>query len=211
VIYHVINRGNGRQRIFHKPQDYAAFVALLLWVIERVPMRILGFCLMPNHWHLVLWPRKDGDLSRFMLRLTTTHVARYHSHYHQRARGHLYQGRFKSFPVEADEYFLALMRYVESNAVRAGMVKRARDWRWSSFARRRGAKDELLHDWPVDRPGGWEALLDDPMDKKTLEAIRENVKRGRPLGSAEWVQRMAKKLGLEFTLRGRGRPQKRRK
>src|SRR5438876_5902940 len=192
VIYHVINRGNGRQRIFRKPEDYDAFVALLPWASQRVPMRILGYCLMPNHWHVVLWPKNDGDLSRFMLRLTTTHVVRYRSHYHQRAAGHLYQGRFKSFPVEADDYFLTLMRYVEANAVRAGLAERARDWRWSSFAQRRRAKDNFLHAWPVDRPGGWEGLLDDPMDAKTLAGIRENQVRGRPFGAPGVVERMAR-------------------
>src|SRR6266542_5055504 len=112
-IYHVLNRGNGRQKIFHKPGDYDAFVAVLARVREIVPVDILAYCLMPNHWHLVLRPKRDGDLSRFMLRVATAHVRRYFAHYQNEAGGHLYQGRFKSFPVEADDHLLALLRYVE--------------------------------------------------------------------------------------------------
>ncbi len=120
VVYHVINRGNGRMRIFHKPADYDAYVKILLEGLEVVPtMRVLGYCLMPNHWHLVLWPRHDGDLSRYLAWVSNTHVRRYRRHYHDEGRGgHLYQGRFKSFPVQSDGHLLAVLRYVEANALR---------------------------------------------------------------------------------------------
>src|SRR5665213_1677025 len=131
MIFHCLNRGNDRRAIFDDPGDYAAFERVLEKTLELVPVRLLAYCLMPNHWHLVLWPRKDGDLSKFMLRLTTAHVRRQYAHYHDTDGGHLYQGRFKNFPVEEDRHLLTLCRYVEANALRANLVTRAHDWPWS--------------------------------------------------------------------------------
>ncbi len=142
IIYHVLNRGNGRRKLFRKEADYRAFVDLLGEAVARVPMRVLGFCLMPNHWHLILWPHDDGDLSRFMRWLSNTHVRRYHQHYHSYGQGHIYQGRFKSFPVKDDGHLLTVLRYVEANPLRAKMVKRAEDWWWSSLGWRRGVAEE---------------------------------------------------------------------
>ena len=145
VIYHVLNRGNGRKTLFHKDGDYAAFVKLLAEVKEAVPVRVLAYCLMPNHWHLVLWPRQDGELSKFMLRLTTAHVRRCYAHYRRTEGGHLYQGRFKNFPIEEDGHLLTVIRYVEANALRAKLVKRGELWPWSSLhTRSTGQKDPAL-------------------------------------------------------------------
>ena len=141
--YHVLNRGNGRAEVFHKPEDYAAFIDLFAPACERIPMRILGWCLMPNHFHLVLWPRKDGDLGRWMQWLLTSHVRRYHKHY--RSSGHVWQGRFKAFPIQQDEHFLTVLRYAERNALRAGLAPSAHDWPWGSLRARtaRGGSDLL--------------------------------------------------------------------
>jgi putative transposase len=209
VIYHVLNRGNGRMQLFFKDGDYAAFLKLLAEVKEVVPVRVLSYCLMSNHWHLVLWPRDDGDLSNFMLRLTTAHVRRHHAHYHHSAGGHLYQGRFKNFPVQEDRHLLTLCRYVEANALRAGMVKHAEAWRWSSlWARLKGVTGGLLDEWPVDRPADWLEIVNTAAKTEELKAVRASVKRGRPLGSPQWVARTVERLGLEFTVRDRGRPSK---
>ena len=123
--YHVLNRGNGRQTLFHKNGDFAAFVTLLRQAGERVPMRLLAYCLMPNHFHLALWPRGDGDLSDYMGWLLTAHVRRYHQHYH--GSGHVYQGRFRSFPIQEDDHLLTVLRYIERNPVRAALVQQAQD------------------------------------------------------------------------------------
>src|SRR5574340_852580 len=96
-IYHVLNRGNGRMDIFKKPEDFAAFVKLLEEGRRRHAMRILGYCLMHNHWHLVLWPRRGTDLSKFIAWVSTTHVRRWRAHRVSAGEGHLYQGRFKGF------------------------------------------------------------------------------------------------------------------
>ena len=124
--YHVLNRGNARSAVFHKPDDYRAFVEIMAEASVRIPMRILAYCLMPNHFHFALWPRDDGDLSRWMHWLLTTHVRRYLRHYH--SSGHIWQGRFKAFPIEGDEHLLTVLRYIERNPLRAHLVDRAEDW-----------------------------------------------------------------------------------
>ncbi|MGA2231754.1 MAG: transposase, partial [Tepidisphaeraceae bacterium] len=207
AIYHVLNRGNGRMRIFHKPEDYAAFVKLLLQARQRImPVDVLGLCLMPNHWHLVLRPQADKDLAAFMRWLCTAHVRRHHAHYHS-PPGHLYQGRYKSFPVQSDGHLLTVLRYVEANALRAGLAKRAGEWPWSSDAMRRGKlATALLSEWPVDRPRNWSKLLEEKMPDQDLDGVQTSVKRGRPYGSDDWTRQTAERLGLTFTLRPRGRP-----
>ena len=127
-MFHVLNRGVGRMQLFRADKDYDAFRRVLEETLRVAPMRICAYCWLPNHWHFVAWPEHDGDLSRFMQRMTNMHTQRW-----QRAKcrvgyGHLYQGRFKSFPVESDEHFYAVVRYVERNALRAGLVERAEDW-----------------------------------------------------------------------------------
>ena len=123
-VYHVLNRGVARMRLFHKRGDYEAFEKVMTEALARLPMRLLCYCLMPNHWHLLLWPRRDGDLSQFMRWLTVTHTQRHHAHRHTSGTGPIYQGRFKSFPVERDQHFLAVARYVQRNALRANLCAR---------------------------------------------------------------------------------------
>ena len=124
--YHVLNRGNGKRTVFHKDKDYLAFLRLLQQAGERCNMRLLAFCLMGNHFHLAVWPRKDGDLSDYMMWLLTAHVRRYHQHYP--SSGHVWQGRFRAFPIQEDDHLLTVLRYVEPNPVRAGLTERAQDW-----------------------------------------------------------------------------------
>jgi putative transposase len=207
MIYHVLNRGNGRMRIFHKAGDFEAFEHVLAEGLDRYPVKLLTYCLMPNHWHLVVRPSTDEALGRYLGWVGVTHVRRHHEHYHTRGGGHLYQGRFKSFPVEEDDYFLALCRYVEANPLRAGLVKRAEQWQWSGLWRRAYGSGELqLSPWPLERPRNWLALVNHGMNEKQMEEIRTCIQRGRPLGSETWVRRTAVRLRLDFTLRGPGRP-----
>lgn len=206
--YHAINRGNARGKVFHKNNDYEAFVTLIGEACERLPTRVLTYCLMPNHFHLVLWPREDGDLSRWMQWLLTAHVRRYHRQY--RSSGHVWQGRFKAFPIQRDEHLLTVMRYVERNALRAGLVDRAEEWAWSSV---RWWCEEwhwpsFLHEGPVDRGRRWVSAVNRPMRQSELDAIRRSVNRCTPWGSKIWQVRTANRLGLESSLRPRGRPRK---
>jgi putative transposase len=209
LIYHVINRGNGRMRLFHKDGDFASFEAVLAEGLGRYPVDLLTYCLMDNHWHLVLRPRTDEALGRFMGWVGVTHVPRHHEHYQTRGGGHLYQGRFKSFPVQDDVRFLVLCRYVEANALRAGLVARAEDWAWGgAYARRYRGKTLALSDWPVGRPSNWTTVVNEVIGERELESLRVSVNRGRPWGHEDWVQRTARRLGLLFTLRDPGRPRK---
>jgi putative transposase len=200
--YHVLNRGNGRRTVFHKDGDYAAFIKLLRQAGERVPVRLLAYCLMPNHFHLLLWPHGDGELSGYMMWLLTAHVRRYHRHYH--GSGHVYQGRFRSFPVQDDDHLLTVLRYAERNPVRAGLAAKAQDWPWSSAADHVRAP---AHDpGPVPRPAGWLEYVNAPQTGAEAEAVRECIRRRRPYGEPAWVEQTAHRLGLEANLRPRGRP-----
>src|SRR5580692_8705640 len=156
VVYHVLNRGNGRMGIFRKPGDYQAFLQLLVDGKQKARVEVFGFCLMPNHWHLVLRPKGDGDLAAYLSWVSNTHVKRYRAHYSQTS-GHLYQGRYKSFAVEEEGYLLTLLRYVEANPVRGKnpLVEKAQDWPWSSLGCDRRLSAKLLSVWPVDGPGNW--------------------------------------------------------
>jgi putative transposase len=166
---------------------------------------------MPNHWHLLLWPQHDGDLSRFMAWITLTHTQRWHAHRGSAGEGHLYQGRFKSFPVQEDDHYYSVCRYAERNALRAKLVTRAERWRWCSLWRMvegdRVTKS-LLAKWPVTRPRRWLELVNAPQTQGELAAIRRCVQRGSPYGDENWTERTVQKLGLESTLRPRGRPRK---
>jgi putative transposase len=208
-IYHALNRANGRMTIFEDEADYAAFEEVLLQAVERTKTRLLAYCLMPNHWHLIVWPKKDGELSRFMGWLTLTHTQRWHAHHQSAGTGHLYQGRFKSFPIQEDEHFYSAARYVERNPLRAKLARRAERWRWGSLFRwqRGNAEDrELLSPWPLSRKPGWVDYVNAPQTEAEVAAIRHSIDRGSPLGDSDWSQQTVEKLDLQSTLRPRGRP-----
>lgn len=212
LVYHVLNRAVARLPLFRNEEDYAAFERVLLEAHERHPTRILAWCIMRNHWHFVIWPRQDGELTAFMRWLAHTHVMRWHVAHKTVGCGHLYQGRFKSFPVETDEHFLTVCRYVERNALTAKVVQRAEDWRWGSlWVRRHGPAKlkALLSDWPADRPRLWVREVNEPMSNKEMEAMRTSMTRNRPFGSEAWQRRVANRLNLMHTLRSEGRPKKR--
>lgn len=209
LAYHVLNRRVGRLPLFEKPADYTAFEQILAQAHAQTRIRIAAYCLMPNHWHLLLWPRHDGELSEVLRWITVTHTQRWHAHHHTAGTGPVYQGRFKSFPVQTDEHFLTVARYVERNAQRAKLVQHAEDWQWGSLWRRAqdaGPAPVWLSEWPMARPRDWGAYVNRPQMAAELEALRVSVRRGRPFGNEGWVLRMVKRFGLESTLRARGRP-----
>jgi putative transposase len=209
MVFHVLNRGVARMQLFEKAEDYQAFERVVHDTMQVAPMRICAYSAMPSHWHLLLWPEHDGDLARFMQRLTITHVRRWQENRRYVGLGHVYQGRYKSFPVEEDDHFLAVARYVERNALRANLVSRAEDWQWSSFWRRcYGSVDEkaVLAKWPLDPPQDWMERVNHADNEKELQALRGSVQRGRPYGRTEWQRQIAKRLGLESAYRSDGRP-----
>ena len=211
VVYHVLNRANGRLRIFKKPRDFEAFEEIIAEGLERFCMCLCGYCIMGNHWHLVLWPRADGDLSNFMKWITVTHSHRWHGAHGTVGCGHLYQGRYKSFPVQSNAYYLTLMRYVECNPLRAELVEKASDWPWSSFAIRNGADKPIkLSKGPLQLPKQWRKMVGNPaaIDNDVVGQIEKSIERGSPLGDNDWIIKTAGEQGLESTIRPRGRPRK---
>jgi putative transposase len=202
--YHVINRGNGRGTVFHKTQDYEAFLSLLVEAKKRHRVKMFGFCLMPNHFHLVLEPAHPTALSQFMQWLLTSHVRRYHKHYG--SSGHIWQGRFKSFPVERDEHLMTVLRYVLQNPIRAGLSSTVRDWHWSSLQR-----PQFVDPSPLGDEREWLESLDAPMREDHLVTVRECVNRQRPFGKVGWQAEMASRFGLASTMRPRGRPRNEKK
>ena len=216
--YHVMNRCVSGLELFEDGEDYDAFERVLAQArLGHPAMRVCSYCLMPNHFHLVLWPSAAGVLSLFMQWLTMTHTQRWHAHRHSVGRGHLYQSRFKSFPIEQDSHFLAVCRYVERNALRAGLAKspdgkqlRAEYWRWGSLAAREDPdrRDLLCDPWPINQPRNWIERVNLPQTQAELDAIRRCAIRGCPFGGETWSTSTAIAMGLESTTKPRGRPKK---
>ena len=209
LAYHVLNRRVGRLPLFDTRADYTAFEEILAEAVATTRLRIASYCVMPNHWHLLLWPRQDGELSEVLRWITVTHTQRWHAHHHTAGTGPVYQGRFKSFPVQTDEHFVTVARYIERNALRANLVTRAEEWQWGSLWRRMHKDPQRaawLSNWPVDQPRDWVRWVNRPHSPSELEALRTSVLRGRPFGAESWVQRIAKRFGLESTMRPQGRP-----
>jgi putative transposase len=211
-VYHVLDRANARLTIFEDAADFEAFETVLFQAVARTKTRLLSYCVLPNHWHLVVWPRGDGELSRFVGWLTLTHTQRWHAQRRSAGAGHLYQGRFKSFPIQEDEHLFTVARYVERNALRAKLVEQAEEWRWGSLYRwRRGSAEDrrLLSAWPLPRQANWTQHVNEPLTDAELAAVHRGIDRGSPYGSEAWCERAISKLNLETTLRPRGRPKTR--
>lgn len=210
-VYHVLNRAVRRAPLFEAPADYAAFERVLLQAVQRVPLRILAYSAMPTHWHLVVWPNAPAELPRFMHWLTGTHAQRWHAFRGTSGTGAVYQGRYKAIPVQFDSHVLRICRYVERNPLRAGLVPRAEDWRWSSLWRRCNfCTDDILHDWPIPQRANWIEYVNQPQTETELNSIRWAVRRGAPLGSDDWRVRAASLLGVNPEFRAPGRPAKHR-
>lgn len=210
-VYHVINRANGRLQIFDKDEDYQLFEKLLLETKELFDMRILAYELMPNHWHLVLYPKNDGDLGAFMHRLSNAHTRKVHAYTNTNGSGHLYQGRYKSFLVDSQNYLLAVIKYVERNSVRAKLVRLCEDWQWGSAWRRiygTAQQMKLLDQSPVDLPGDYLKWINTPEKLDDLDMIRTSVNKSVPYGNRTWVEEMVSRHHLESTLKAPGRPKK---
>lgn len=206
-IYHVLNRGNNKAQVFHKPEDYVLFMQLVARAGEIAKVRLFCYCLMPNHFHLVVSPEEDGSLSAWMQWLMTSHVRRYHAHYG--TVGHIWQGRFKSFLIKTDDHLLTVARYVEANPLRAALVASASDWEWSSYRETAGAVPRrFTARLPIEIPGDWKGYLNSPMTLHELEKVRVSVARQAPFGDPAWQLSVSGQFGLDSTLHPRGRPKK---
>lgn len=206
--YHALSRTNAGVQAFESPPALDAFLELMSDAQDRVPLDVLAVCLMPNHFHLVVRPGGPHDLSRWMHWLLTTHTHRHHQAH--KSCGRIWQGRFKAFPIAEDRHLITVLRYVERNALRAGLVRRAEDWRWGSLAwrtfRHRGLR---LADPPVPLPRHWAEYVNLPQTTKELAELRECVNSQRPYGRPSWARQAAHQLGLASSLQRAGRPRAR--
>lgn len=198
-VVHVLNRGNNRMTLFSRPEDYRQFLALFEKTRMRYDLSVYAFALMPNHFHLVAHPDEVAQLSGFMQSWLTTHARRFHKAHG--TSGHVWQGRFKSFPIQADEHLLTVLRYVLLNPVRAGLAADAFLWPWSSLN-----YGGMATRWPLAPPKNLAAWLADGLNDQDLAAVRASVERRTPFGGDDWRQAIAERAGLEPTLRNRGRP-----
>ncbi|MGE4295815.1 MAG: transposase [Campylobacterales bacterium] len=204
-VQHIISRGNARMAVFHDAEDYSKFLALLKEFKKLHGIEVYAYCLMPNHFHLALKSLNEGSVSPFMQKLMTTYV-RYH-HHKYKASGHLWQGRYKNFLVQKEGYLWMLLRYIEANPVRAGLVKNAAEWPYGSLAEReKKSARGLLDRAPVELPANWADEVHTPLEPGLLDAIRTSVNRQAPLGTDDWCWLQARKHGLEASMRPVGRP-----
>ncbi len=215
LIYHVINRGNNRQTVFRKQTDFRAFLAALADLKVRKPFQLYGYCLMNNHFHLLL-RATETPISRIVQSLLVSHTQRYHKHY--RSGGHVWQGRFKSPVIQNDEHLLTVLRYIEANPLRAGLVERAEEYPWSSYrVHGLGEADDLVD--PLinyeqlaasgkARQSKWAQKVHRPLEEAALARVRRSGSSGLPYGEPAWVDRLAARLSLDLTIRPRGRPRK---
>ncbi len=208
-FYHIINRANGRLQIFNTPDDYLLFESLLVEARALTDMRILAYVIMPNHWHLMLQPRKDKDISVFMHWLSTTHTRKVHIATDTVGAGHLYQERYKSFLVDSDNYLLSVIKYIERNPVRARLVEKCEDWQWGSALKRvQRNPDTFVSDPPMILPQQYVIWINTEDRKEELISLRQSVNKGVPYGRTSWVEVMARQYKLESSLREPGRPKK---
>jgi putative transposase len=218
LVYHAINRGNNRDRVFFDDGDCRAFLRALGQTQQRYPFDLFGYTLMSNHFHLLLRPHAGQSISRILQSLTVTHTWRYHRRH--RSVGHVWQGRFKSPLIQDDEHLLTVLRYIEANALRAGLVEDLKDYPWSSYAAHGlGQADALLTELPVwsglaateaRRQAWWRRWVHEPLTERELAALRRSVTSGRPYGHDSWVKGMGVRLGLALVPKRRGRPPKQR-
>jgi putative transposase len=201
-----MNRAVRGAKLFETPGDYLAFERILAEGVARTALPILAYCIMPNHWHLVVWPTEDLQISSCLHWVTLTHAIRWTLVRGVRGTGAVYQGPYRALPVQTEDYFLTLCRYVERNALRAGLVQRAEDWPWSSLAQRRNYRDTVpLEEWPVLQPAGWIEIVNRPQTDQELLALQTSLRRGQPIGSEDWQKQMAERFCLK-TMSPPGRP-----
>lgn len=175
-VVHVVNRGNDKRMLFERASEYEDFLRLVAWAKEKCPVRITAYSVMGNHWHFVFWVEIEWDVSSFLHQLTTTHAMHWRKLTNTVGNGSVYQGRFRGRCVFSERYYYNLIRYVEQNPLRAGLVRQCRDWRWSSLAERLGNGRGILSEGPVDLPSDWAELIDKPLDEDALKEIRSSLK-----------------------------------
>lgn len=176
-VVHCVNRAHDKRPLFRRATEYEGFLRLVAWAKGECPVRIVAYCLMYNHWHFVFWVEVEWDVSAFLHRLTTTHAMEFRRRTDTKGHGSVYKGRFKSSEVLSEGYYFNLLRYVEQNPLRAGIVRSSKHWRWSSLAERCGSAHALLDPGPLLLLPDWHLAIDEPVSQMTLDEIRSSLKK----------------------------------
>jgi len=214
LVYHIINRGNNRQDVFKDEDDFQTYLKTIKRFKDKYFFKLYGYCLMNNHTHLMLEPTKPDTLSKIIQSVTLSHIRLYH--YKYSTSGHLWQGRFKNSIIQADEYSLQCLKYIELNPVRANIVQRPEDYKWSSYKFHAFGKDEdklldndpaylSLADTEKGRQDAYQHFVALEQDKNTLEQIRKSIASDSIFGSDSFINSLKERLSLSRP-RGRGRP-----
>jgi putative transposase len=205
LVFHVCNRSAKRTPLFRADDDYALFERVLRVSVARFPVALYAYCVMPNHWHLLVQPRTDDGLGRFMHGLTMRHARRWRDLRASTGEGAVYQGRFRAVPIQCETHFLRACRYVERNPLRANLVGRAELWEWSSLWRRMSHTNVgWLAPWPVAMPADWITYVNSPQSEEEVAAMRTALRTTQPLGDEDWCAATRARLGLAPPVR-RGR------
>ncbi|MGM5483151.1 MAG: transposase [Nanobdellota archaeon] len=209
--YHVLNRANARLTLFEQPKEYRLFESVLEEAKEKYGMRVIAYCCMPNHFHFVLQPQEDGDLSKFMYWFSMTLTLRWHAIQKTTGSGHIFQGRYKSFLIQEDAHLLTVIRYVERNPLRARLVRSAENWKYSSLYRRlkgTSKQKKILTDPEIALPKNYRKFIQQPITEDEMNAIRRSINKNTPYGTDAWRDKMVVQFKLQATLRHKGRPKK---
>ncbi|KUR73809.1 transposase [Novosphingobium sp. Fuku2-ISO-50] len=209
IPHHITQRGNGRQPTFFEDGDYALYLDMLAAAADRAQVKIWSYCLMPNHVHIILCPQDEDGLWRTFGDLHRRYTGFINAR--RRTTGHLWQGRFGSVAMD-EAHFVTALRYVALNPVRAGLVRKAQDWPWSSTrALIAGHSDHVVDVAPaLERVGDFAAFLGQDFDEAlTYAALRKAESIGRPIGSPEWLADMEARTGLTLAPQKRGPKPKR--
>lgn len=206
-VYHVMNRGNNEQEVFRNSHDYLAFLEMLQYSKERYGIELFAFCLIPNHFHLLVRPLEGSNLSYCMQWLQTSFARRFNGYYD--TEGPLWQGRYKSFLVQEDQHLLTVMSYIEGHPLRSGLADAAEGYVWSSHRENYwGNLRQKLDELPMPLTDDWSASVDASLSERTLGRLRLSTQRQIPYGSTDWQQQVCREYGLEDSMRPRGRPRK---
>ena len=187
-LFHVTNHAIEGHLLCRDFGEFLALERLLARALQAAPIRLLAFCLMSNHWHLLLWPEADDDTRNFVRWLSMTHARNLRAWRGSSGGGAVYKGRYDASAVEAPAYFYTVVRYIERNPVRAGIVERADEWLWSSASRTHELHGIELADWPLPKPSDWNAFMNEMEPLSELEFIRERTSRGEAIARPRIVQ-----------------------
>jgi putative transposase len=206
-VYHVMNRAAGRLILFDCDLDYIGFEHLLSQAQRRFNMKIIAYCLMPNHWHFLLWPETDNGIRVFVHWLCTEHAKRWRRAHDETGRGAVYQGRYRAIPIQGESHLITAWRYVERNPLRAKLINTAELWRWSSLSISRCQRDvPKLADARINLPENWIELVNQPQNVDEVRKLREALVTGTPFGDEDW--RRATSTRIRWRCQGRPKTKK---